>query len=354
MKLQDARIGYGGYSADFRHPGDRRRFGAYAEQKGIAFERAELDGTYDLVLLTHNADLTGWTHRKRAQDGFKLVFELVDSYFVQHVSRFPRLLKGTARRLMGMESRLSADFLKTLISTCEAADAVICSTPEQRAMIERYNPNVILSFDYFGGDIEPPKTDYSRTGKLRLAWEGQSTTLFNLNVIEDVLNELKDEVELHVVTDPEVYRHFGRFGRHPSADVLAGIQCEKHFYDWEKRSFSRHLKAADLAIIPIWPNHRMSNAKPENKLILLWQLGMPVLTSATPAYVRTMGNAGLDMACEGFDEWRAALRRMIDASPAELQAIAQTGRHHAATAYSRAEFQARFDAAFASIGFDPS
>ncbi|HEV2079649.1 MAG TPA: hypothetical protein VGR19_07115 [Allosphingosinicella sp.] len=353
MRLSDARIGYGGYSADFRHPGDRRRFAAYAAQKGIGVERAQLGRAYDLVLLTHNADLTGWTHRKRAHGDFKFVFELVDSYFVQHVSRFPRLLKGTARRLMGMETRLSADFLKTLIAACEAADAVICATPEQRAIIERYNPNVILSFDYFGGDLEPPKADYSRSGKLRLAWEGQSTTLFNVNVIQHVLNELKEEVELHVVTDPEVYRHFGRFGRHPSTDVLGGIHCEKHFYPWEKESFSSHLKAADVAIIPIWPNHRMSNAKPENKLILLWQLGIPVLTSATPAYVRTMANAGLDMTCAGLDEWRAALRRMIHASPAELGGIAKTGQQHAATAYSEAEFQARFDAAFALVGFDP-
>jgi hypothetical protein len=354
MKLGDARIGYGGYSADFRHPGDRRRFGAYAEQKGLAFERAQLDRRYDLVLATHNADLTGWTRRKRSRGDFKLVFELVDSYFVQHVSRLPRLVKGTARFLMRTESRLSADFLKTLISTCEAADAVICATPEQRAMIEPYNRNIFMSFDYFGNDIEPPKTDYSRTGKLRLAWEGQATTLFNVNVIQDVLNELRDEIELHIVTDPEDYRHFGRFGRHPSMDILDGIRCEKHFYPWEKDSFSRRLKAADVAIIPIWPNHRMSNAKPENKLVLLWQLGMPVLTSATPAYVRTMRNAGLDMTCTGSDEWRAALRRMIDASPGELEAMAQAGRRHAATAYSRAEFQAPFDAAFASVGFDPA
>lgn len=352
--LRDARIGYAGYSADFRHPGDRRRFGAYAEQKGIAFERADLARPYDLVLATHNADLPAWTRRKRRRGDFKFVFELVDSYFVQHVTRLPRLIKGTARRLMGTDSRLSADFLNTLIGACEAADAVICATPEQRAMIERYNRNIFLSFDYFGDDLEPPKTDYSRSGKLRLAWEGQSTTLFNVNVIQHVLNELKEEIELHVVTDPEDFRHFGRFGRHPSMDILAGIECEKHFYPWEKGSFSSHLKAADVAIIPIWPNHRMSNAKPENKLVLLWQLGMPVLTSATPAYVRTMGNAGLDMACAGLDDWRRALRRMIDASPAELEAIAKVGQRHAATAYSKAEFQRPFDGAFMSVGFDHS
>lgn len=353
MKLKEARIGYGGYSPDFLHPGDRRRFGAYAQQRGLAFERAELDRPYDLVLATHNADLPGWTRRKRKSNDFKLVFELVDSYFVQHVSRLPRLLKGAGRFVLGPDSRLSPDFLETLIGACEAADAVICSTPEQRDTISRYNPNVFLSFDHFGGDLEAPKTDYSRSGRLRLVWEGQSTTLFNLNYIAEPLNELRDEVELHVVTDPFVHRFFGKYGRHPSTDVLEGIRCEKHFHPWGKDSFSRHIKAADVALIPIWPDHRMSRAKPENKLVLLWQLGMPVLTSDTPAYVRAMGEAGMDMACAGLDEWRGRLRRMIEASPAELEAIGRHGRAHAENAYSGRAFQERFDAAFAAVGFDP-
>ena len=41
-----------------------------------------------------------------------------------------------------------------------------------------------------------------RSGKLRVVWEGQSTTLPNLQVIREPLNDLRDKVELHVVTDP--------------------------------------------------------------------------------------------------------------------------------------------------------
>ena len=148
MKFGEARIGYAGYSPDLRGPGDRRRFCAYAAQKGITLERADVGRDYDLVVATHNGDIAGWTERKRrSRAPFKFVFELVDAYFNQ-TGAVRRLLKGSARYLLGTDSKLSPDFLRTLIRTCEAADAVICSTEEQRDAIRRYNPNVHISFDW--------------------------------------------------------------------------------------------------------------------------------------------------------------------------------------------------------------
>lgn len=352
--LREARIGYAGYSADFRHPGDRRRFSAYAEQKGLAYERADISRDYDLVIVTHNGDISGWTERKRREgDRLKFVFELVDSYFV-HTSPGRRFIKGIARRLLGTESRLSPDFLKTLIRACEAADAVICSTVEQQETIRRYNPNVFRSFDFFGGDLGSPKTDYTRGEKLRIVWEGQSTTLPNLQVIREPLNDLKDRIELHVVTDPLIYRHLGRFRPYPAMDALKGIECPKIFREWKKDDFSDRIVAADLAVIPIYEPNRLWWGKPENKLVLLWQLGMPVLTTATPVYRRTMAEAGLDMVCEDLADWGAKLERMIAAPAGELAAIGGKARAHALSAYSKEQFQARFDAVFQAVGFDPA
>src|SRR4051794_22326125 len=126
MKLADARIGYAGYSRDFGVPGDRRRFAAYARLTGIPFEYAELDRPYDLAYVTYSSDLPGWVARKRREgDRLKLVFELIDAYFTE-TSVARRYLKGTARRLLGTDSRLSLDLRRTLIAACGAADAVIC------------------------------------------------------------------------------------------------------------------------------------------------------------------------------------------------------------------------------------
>lgn len=351
MRLADARIGWSSYSADFSHPGDRRRFAAYAALRGLAYERASLEKRYDLVLATHSSDLPGWTQRKRVEGGkLKLVLELIDSYFVQQgVMR--RYAKGMARFALGTESRLSPDFLKTLVRACEAADAVICSTLEQQETIRRYNPNVFMSFDHFAAELEAPKSDYSRADKLRIVWEGQATTVPNLQVIREPLNDLRDKVELHVVTDRLNYRHFGRFRPYPSMDALTGIECPKFFHEWQKDTFSRHVVAADVAVIPIDETNLLWRGKPENKLVLLWQLGMPVLATATPVYARVMAASGLAMACRNTAEWGGALQRMLDAPPAALQGIGTRARSYASDAYSTEAFAFRFDAAFRSIGF---
>jgi len=350
MKLGDARIGYAGYSRDFRAPGDRRRFAAYAGLKGLPIEYAELDRPYDLAYVTYSSDLPGWIARKRGEgDRLKLVFELIDAYFTETgVAR--RYLKGTARRLLGTDSRLSPDLRRTLIDACEAADAVICSTEEQRETILRYNPKTFTSFDHFGDELGPPKADYSRSGKLRIVWEGQSTTLPNLQVIREPLNDLRDKVELHAVTDPLIHRYFGRFGAYPAMDALKGIECEKHFHPWRRETFSRLVTDCDLAVIPIDQSNALWWGKPENKLVLLWQLGMPVLTTATPVYRRVMEAAGVDMACATTTEWGAQLERLIGTGEAAFRVTGTECRTYAESAYSTGEFVRRFDEAFAAIG----
>ncbi|MFL6728317.1 MAG: hypothetical protein ACJ8E3_02440 [Sphingomicrobium sp.] len=351
MKLAEARIGYAGYSRDFTVPGDRRRFAAYAAIKGVAIERAELSRPYDLAYVTYSSDLPAWIERKRSQgDGLKLVFELVDAYFNQ-TGLVRRLLKGTGRRLLGTETRFSPDLRRTLIGACEAADAVICSTEEQQEAIRRFNPNVFLSFDYFRDELGPPKDSYERSGKLRLVWEGQSTTLPNLQVIRGPLNDLKDKIELHVISDPIIHRYFARFGAYPSMRALHGIECARHFHRWDQATFSCHITACDVGVIPIQRSNALWWGKPENKLVLLWQLGMPVLATATPVYRRVMEAAGVEMTCATPNEWGEQLERLIGADGQRLEAIGRKCRGFAERAYSKEEFVSRFDKALAAVGF---
>ena len=80
---------------------------------------------------------------------------------------------------------------------------------------------------------------------------------------------------------------------------------------------------------------------------------MPVLTSATPVYRRVMAAAGIDMCCASATEWGSAAREAGRArAHADLAAIGSRCREYACATYSKDEFTARFDAAFASAGFD--
>jgi hypothetical protein len=49
--------------------------------------------------------------------------------------------------------------------------------------------------------------------------------------------------------------------------------------------------------------------KPENKLLSMWHLGLPVLFSDTPSYSRLASEANQENACIKEGEWFAALKR---------------------------------------------
>ncbi len=351
IPLREARIGYAGYSRDFSAPGDRRRFLAYARERGLSFEYPRTGADYDLVIVTQNADLTGWAAR-RTQKGanFRLVFDLVDSYFEQK-RLDERFLKGIGRFVEGRDSRLSPDFRATLKRTCRAADAVLCATAEQEATISAYNGRIAQSFDWFGDELGPRKQDYSRGERLRLVWEGQVGTLRSIRALREPLNALRDRVELNVVTDPSMARYYGRLGTIRAEEILAGIDCPLTVTPWRKEDFWRHIIAADVAIIPMDGYHSMILAKPDNKLILLWKLGMPVLTGGTAAYRRAMAGAGLDMVCETPADWRAKLEMLAAAPAAELARLGGQGHDHAQLAYDLDAFCAPFDRIFTELGF---
>jgi hypothetical protein len=304
------------------------------------------------VIVTQTADLAGWAARKRREGSrFRHVLDLVGGYFEQK-RLDERLLKGVGRYFEGADTVLSPDFRQTLKNVCRAADAVWCSTPEQRETILGYNNNVHISFDWFDDELAPPKQDFRRDGRLKLVWEGQAGTLRSLQTIRETLNALKDKVELHVVTDPSTPRWYGRIGRRPASEILAGIECQVTIYPWDKSTFSQHITSADLALIPMDLNATMFGAKPENKLILLWKLGMPVLVGPTKAYRRTMEAAGIDMLCETQDDWARHLAELSAASPEELKVLGKRGHDYAMRVYNVEAFRAPFDAALTSLGFE--
>ena len=96
-----------------------------------------------------------------------------------------------------------------------------------------------------------------------------------------------------------------------------------------------------------------TRGKPENKLLLLWRLGVPTLTAPTPAYLRAMGRAGLDMTCDSLAQWHEKLERFA-AFPAERARASELGLRVTSTQYSSDEMLRRWDCVIASLWKSPS
>ena len=301
MNWDGIRIAYAPYHKDLVVPGDRRRFIFYANERQIKFDLADPLKIYDIVYLTYGCNLGLWFKYKKNNPNVKFVFELIDSYLLEKITALT-IFRGLTRYLLGKESVLWVNYktaLRKMISIC---DAVVCSTHAQMVDILQFNKNVHISLDYFSNDITHHKDSFMSENKLKLVWEGQAYTAKNLLMLNDVFEKLKYRIELYIITDPIIKLPFNIFDK-KTKSVLKKLKCDYYLIDWNKSRFSEIISKADLAIIPIDPAVPMMWNKPENKLLLLWEIGVPTLTSNTPAYKRIMDNAGIDFCCASSDEW---------------------------------------------------
>jgi glycosyltransferase involved in cell wall biosynthesis len=346
--LKPLRVGYVPISATLDSPGDRRRFVYYAQKRGIPFEIADPEREYDLVILSQQADISVWCRYPKA----KLVYDLIDSYLVIPRSDLKGLMRGFFKFLSRQSRYLQLDHWKAIGGMCVRADAVVCSTEEQRNDILKFCPNVHLILDAHMGVTRRIKTEYRASQPFRLVWEGLPHTLGSLKMIRQVLQRLRAcyPIEVHVVTDPVYFRFLGKYGKTSTIDMVRRMMPDVYFHEWKQSNFADIVCSCDLAVIPLSLDDPFAAGKPENKLLLFWRMGMPVVTSASPAYVRAMRAASLDLASKNESDWFENLERLLNDEDARRQA-GNMGRSYTESEFSENVLLARWDKLFETLGF---
>ena len=343
------RIGYAALSATLAAPGDRRRFAAYAKARHLTFEPASPEERYDLVVLSEASDISVWCDYPHG----KIVYDLVDSYLAEPRTTVKPWLRGVVWYATGRHRRVRFDYRETVRDMCRRADAVVCTTEEQKKDIGRYCHNVRVVLDVHDAVVRTTKKDYRAGEPFNLVWEGLPSNLPQIVTIRDVLRDIhkRRPLVLHIVTDPDQPRFLGHFGRVQSLDLARRTFDEVRLHPWEERTAADIMCGFDLAVIPIDLSDPFVAGKPQNKLLLFWRMGMPVVASATPAYRRSMGEAGLEsLACSDRGEWAAALDRMMTDENLR-RAAGERGRAVTQRLYNTESLLARWDSVFASIGF---
>lgn len=351
MKLTDARIGYVPYSRALDSPGDRRRFCYYAAARHLSVDVIDRgSGHRDVVVLTSTADITRWA---RADPSITIVYDLIDSYLA-----LPRIGirsggRGIAKRLSGETSRLAWSYRKAVEAMCSRADAVVCSTLEQRDDILRYCPNVHVILDHHGQEATRRKTNFEAASPFRLVWEGLPYTLPAFGEISRSLERVQERhaVEMHLITDLEFLRYARRFGRIRTERFAARYLQHVRLHEWRVDTLADIVTTCDLAVIPSRLDDPMFVGKPENKLLLFWRMAIPTLTSATPAYQRAMDAAGLDMTCHRADDWEALLEQYILDGNARREA-GERGYRFTSGSHPDHRLLSSWDAVFASLGIE--
>jgi glycosyltransferase involved in cell wall biosynthesis len=121
---------------------------------------------------------------------------------------------------------------------------------------------------------------------------------------------------------------------------------------WDAATLSQIITRCDGAIVPIFTADPLTRGKPGNKLALLWRMGMPVVTSATPSYRQMQKSAGTgEFACDSDADWTSALERLMTNEFVRREA-GERGHAYVAKHLNTAKLLTLWDQAFASIGFD--
>jgi len=354
MKFDDLRIGYVPYSEDFLHGADRRRFCYYADKRKMKFEIADPSEIYDLVFLPQNADLSIWSEYQRGN--CKVIYDFVDSYLSVPKWDPKGLLRGAAKYIAGQSRFLRLNHWKALEAMCQRADAVVCSTAEQKMDIQPFNQNVHIILDFHFKLIRAIKTDYSAGETFNFVWEGIAGNIYSLFEIKNVLRSLgsKYKIALHVVTDLKFGQYLGKYGFKSSLPIARKIFDNSYIYEWDAKTFASTICSFDMAIIPIplkYPlafKNPLAIGKPENKLLLFWRMGMPTVVSTTPAYERVINRCGLPMACRTSDEWFNTLEKYMHDESARRES-GQKGKAYTEKYCNEDILLSQWDKLFASV-----
>ena len=347
MNWNEIKLAYVPYHKELVVPGDRRRFIFYASARKIPFEIADSSKIYDIVYLTYGCDLSAWIKYKKINPNVKIIFELIDAYLLEDLGILT-IFRGLVRYFHGKESSFWFYHKSALREIISFADAVVCSNREQMNNIININNNVHLSLDYFSNDISQHKVSLASNKKLKLVWEGQAHTIKNLLLLNDIFEKLGDKVELYIVTDLVIKSPFKVFNRKTNS-VLSKLKCQYHLIEWNICTFSYYISNSDLAIIPISSDNSMMWNKPENKLLLFWEIGLPTLTSPTPSYKRVMDVAKLDFCCSSSDEWIRKIEEYMESSIEYRKEVMKKTNHYLNEYHTKNKILASWDSIFESL-----
>lgn len=301
-------VAYVPYSADLSHPGDRRRIKVWSDVYDFPINAESIEED-DLLVLSAASSM-----RKLARDhNGPVVVDLVDGYLSYKPSWFEDLSRNLVRSSLGNSSFGSITFSRELRKALSAADAVIVSCPEQAENVKKLNRNTFCILDDHSELENLESNSCNNENNFTVLWEGLGYTLKHLITIAEELERfvLNTGAKFIVVTNPSFKQYGGRIRRVDASAhlrrVFKNIFNNFEFIEWSVKNLSDAGKRASVAIIPINSKDKFALAKPENKLLSFWKMGIPTLCSPTPAYNRVLTAIGHQNCLVSDSNWLDSL-----------------------------------------------
>ena len=345
------KIGYWPLSPNLTSTGDRRRLVFWAQARGHTIV-TDLNQSVDVIVASENSDFNSpYFARKQVP----IIFDLVDAY-LSPLNSFDDLARGLAKRITGHMSGGVKPFSHHVRDFCINSSAVICSSSEQEEIIRRYNINthVILDSHDEIPFIDPPNPRTSRSDKHRILWEGKPATIGGVNIISPALSKLSKTTTLSLdfVTDEKYFQFLDKYIERSTLGLLEKDLGQLIDYvniiPWTPKNLVECAKTSSIAMIPIDLSVPMQRLKPENRLLIMWRLGLPCLTSPSPAYVRASRQAGVIAVCNTLEEWFVNFNRLLSHPDYAYNEIT-AGQNYLRENHNKTILLKKWDLAFESV-----
>jgi hypothetical protein len=308
------KIGYVPNSGNLGHPADRRRIVYWAKKRGHEVT-LDLGTNCDVWVLSSRADLTKWSEQDKRPP---LILDLVDGYLGNELL-WRDWLRGAGKVLNGQISGTIRPFRKIVGEACKLAQAVICETMEQRETILPFctNTHAILDF-HEEFPMLPFRTETQRDNFPSLLWEGLPFTAKGLLQLEKAFSDISNShrISLEMVTDLSYPLFLGKYFKQKTWNIVQRLPeiLGEHFriVEWNIGAVVEAAQRSHLAVLPLDPSGTLNPLKAENRLLMMWRIGLPTLVSPSLAYNRVMQATGIDGVCHSPEEWEEKILSLMN------------------------------------------
>lgn len=300
-------------SSDLSQPGDRRRVVFWANHRGHEIV-TDLTQATDVILLSEKGDLNGFPKKVA---GVPIIFDLVDAYLAPEKAT-KDLLRGVSKVLTGQISGPPKRFTLFVEDLCSQSSAVICSSPEQLETIKPFSKNVHVILDSHDELPMVPFSKHDPRPMKSILWEGMPATIRGVAQLVEAANVVGKHKQLRLtfVTDEKYFLFSNKYIQKDTASLLTNILKNASGYStlipWSIKNLVDQAMVSDVAVIPIDLSKPIQNLKPENRLLIMWRLGLPCLTSPSPAYSRVAAKASVDSICANPKEWTSKIAEILE------------------------------------------
>jgi hypothetical protein len=309
-------IGYEGYSPENSGIADRRRILFWARARNHSVVNSH-DPSADVIVITSSANLGFWAKAKTSKP---IILDIVDGLIgEQSVSK--DLFRGYGYWATRRSSNIFPKTYRSLIlDVARRCSAVVCSSPEQVMEWAKYEIKAIDILDIH--DEIPKIVGFSgdrSTSSNQIFWEGLPATLGSMSLLNEFFDSNRDkEFVLHILTNLNGFKYMNKFVKIDLHSVLSRQLDHSNLtinnVQWSPKDVVGYANASTIGVIPIVGFKGYNHLKAENRLLIMWRLGLPVLTSPLDSYSRVMRDAKIDGICHDALDWKVKMSNLSRSS----------------------------------------